>query len=241
MVTSVFSQIISDLKSASHAEKASFFPRFFKCGPGEYGEGDKFLGVTVPVQRSIAKKFWKKVGAPELAVLLRHEYHEVRLTGLFMLTEKYRTSKTAKDKAFWAGFYLDHLDGVNNWDLVDSSADKILGSWLEDKNRSILYDFADSGDLWRQRIAVMATFHFIRQGEFRDTFKIAEILLNHPHDLIHKAVGWMLREIANRDHQSACDFLQRHYKVMPRTMLRYAIEKFDPGIRKTILAGNWAN
>ena len=233
---SLSEQIISDLKSHSDKEKALFLPRFFKTGKGEYGEGDQFLGVTVPDQRKIAKKYWKDMEGRGLEVLITSPFHEVRLTTLFMLVRKYEKSKTPIEKKQWVDFYLKNKQYVNNWDLVDSSAHLILGAWLFDKDRSLLYNLAESGKLWDQRIAIISTYYFIRKRDFEDTLKIAEILLNHPHDLIHKAVGWMLREVGNRDYDTEFDFLEKHYKNMPRTMLRYAIEKFDPKVREMFLA-----
>jgi 3-methyladenine DNA glycosylase AlkD len=229
-------KIISELKSVSDKEKALFLPRFFKTGKGEYGEGDRFLGIQVPQQRIIAKKFLPAIDEKDLKILIASQYHEVRLTALFMLVSKYEKSKTPIEKKQWMDFYLKNKQFVNNWDLVDSSAHLILGSWLFDKDRSLLYNLAKSGKLWDQRIAIISTYYFIRKKDFEDTLKIAEILLNHPHDLIHKAVGWMLREVGNRDYQTEYDFLKKHYKIMPRTMLRYAIEKFDPQVREMFLA-----
>jgi 3-methyladenine DNA glycosylase AlkD len=154
-----------------------------------------------------------------------------------MLVLKYETSKKEGYKKEIVDFYLQHLDRMNNWDLVDSSAYKILGPWLLDKNKDILYELAESRNLWKQRVAIMATYYFIKQGHFEDTLRIAEMLVNHEHDLIHKAVGWMLREIGNRDRNVEENFLKKHYKHMPRTMLRYAIEKFKPELRKQYLNG----
>jgi 3-methyladenine DNA glycosylase AlkD len=229
-------KIISELKSLSDKEKALLLPYFFKTGKGEYGEGDQFLGIQVPQQRKIAKKFLPAIDEKDLMILIASPYHEVRLTALFMLVSKYEKSKTPIEKKQWMDFYLKNKQYVNNWDLVDSSAHLILGSWLFDKDRSLLYNLAKSGKLWDQRIAIISTYYFIRKKDFEDTLKIAEILLNHPHDLIHKAVGWMLREVGNRDYQTEYDFLKKHYKIMPRTMLRYAIEKFDPQVREMFLA-----
>jgi 3-methyladenine DNA glycosylase AlkD len=219
--------IIESLKTLANPEKAIFLPKFFKTGPGQYGEGDKFLGVIVPEQRQVAKHNWKFVNMEDLEMLIQNPFHEVRLTAIFMLVEKYQKSKTQSDKELYVEFYLKQRTFVNNWDLVDSSAHLILGDYLFDKDRSILYDLAKSGILWDQRIAIMSTFYFIRKKDFSDTLKISEILLHHPHDLIHKAVGWMIREVGNRDFDTANQFLLKHYQSMPRTMLRYAIEKFD--------------
>lgn len=220
-----------DFKRAAHA------PKFFKAGKGEYGEGDQHLGVSVPNQRGIANKFWQAVDEKELGMLLLDPIHEVRLTAIFMLVKKFEKAKEPKEKERWAKVYTENLKGVNNWDLVDSSAHLILGKWLEDKPRDLLYEFAESDDLWKQRIAMIATMHFIRQNDFTDALAIAEILLHHDHDLIHKAVGWMLREIGNRDQNVEEAFLQKYYQEMPRTALRYAIEKFPDDRRKAYLNG----
>lgn len=232
----VSEQLFNDLSLLSNPEKALFLPKFFKTGKGEYGEGDQFLGVTVPDQRKIAKKYWKEIEGKELGVLITSPFHEVRLTTLFMLVNKFEKSKTPLEKKQWVDFYLKNKQYVNNWDLVDSSAHLIMGSWLFDKDRTILYELANSGNLWDQRIAIMSTFYFIRKKDFEDTLKLSEILLSHKHDLIHKAVGWMLREVGNRDYQTEYDFLEKHYKVMPRTMLRYAIEKFKPEVKEMFMA-----
>ncbi|WP_373520032.1 DNA alkylation repair protein [Aquiflexum sp.] len=229
-------QIISELKLASDKEKILFFTRFFKTGKGEYGEGDQFLGVKVPAQRKIAKKYWKETGKKDLETLIASPYHEVRLTAIFILVLNYEKSKTDFEKKQCVDFYLSNRKSVNNWDLVDSSAHLILGSWLFDKNRTLLYDLANSFNLWDQRIAIISTFYFIRKNDFNETLKISEILLSHKHDLIHKAVGWMLREVGNRDYETEYDFLKKHYKKMPRTMLRYAIEKFDLKVREMFMA-----
>jgi 3-methyladenine DNA glycosylase AlkD len=234
--SSIYQQIIKELHEVADPIKAEFFPKFFKTGKGEYGEGDQFLGVKVPDQRKVAKKFWRDIEAKDLEVLITSPFHEVRLTSIFMLVSKFEKATTPGEKKKWVDFYLDNREHVNNWDLVDSSALQILGAWLFDKDRSLLYDLAKSGKLWDQRIAMISTFYFIRKKDFEDTLKIAEILLNHPHDLIHKAVGWMIREVGNRDYEVAFGFLKKHYEKMPRTMLRYAIEKFDPKVREMFLA-----
>jgi 3-methyladenine DNA glycosylase AlkD len=218
-------------------EKAAHLPKFFKAVPGGYGEGDQFLGVVVPDQRKIAKQYFKEVEAKELAALLRDPIHEVRLTAVFMLVSKFDKAKTEKEQERYLKIYLSNLEGINNWDLVDSSAHQLLGKWLADKPRDILVEFATSGHLWKQRIAMIATYHFIRQKEYTDALTIAELLLNHEHDLIHKAVGWMLREVGNRHKATEQKFLKKHYKDMPRTMLRYAIEKFPKNERQAYLNG----
>lgn len=228
--------IISELQSVSDKEKAIFLPKFFKTGKGEYGEGDQFLGIQVPKQRKIAKKFFHAIDHENLKKLIASPYHEVRLTAIFMLVGKFEKSKSPEEKCMWVDFYFTHRKFVNNWDLVDSSAHRILGAWLYDKDRTLLYELAYSSNLWDQRIAIISTYHFIRKNDFEDTIKIAEILLFHPHDLIHKAVGWMLREVGKRDYKTEYEFLEKHCIKMPRTMLRYAIEKFDPEVREMFLA-----
>jgi 3-methyladenine DNA glycosylase AlkD len=231
---SILEKLIADLRSCADAEKAAFLPRFFKAGPGEYGEGDVFLGVSVPAQRKIAKQY-ADIPLDSLETLLDSEYHECRLTALLILVQKFE--KRDEDQKDIAGFYLSHVHRVNNWDLVDLSAAKILGRYLDGRDVSILDDFAESGDLWKQRISIIATYPFIKRGEFEHTLRIAEKLLDHPHDLIHKAVGWMLREVGKQDSTTEERFLRRYCTLMPRTMLRYAIEKFDTNKRKMYLKG----
>ena len=229
------SQIRADLRSLADPDKAAFYPRFFKAGPGECAEGDRFLGVTVPEQRRVAKRY-RSLPRRSVRSLLRDPFHECRLTALLILVLQFERGDAVERERI-VRFYLDHLDWVNNWDLVDTSAHKILGAWLESRDRSMLYELASSGHLWRRRVAVIATYHFIRQGDFQDTLELAARLRDHEHDLIHKAVGWMLREIGNRDLAAEEEFLARHYRDMPRTMLRYATEKFEPPRRKAYLAG----
>lgn len=202
--------------------------RFFKTGPGQYGEGDKFLGIKVPVTREVVKSCWSRTGFDELEECLASEYHEIRLAGLLALVEIFSHAK--KDLALrqkCVDFYLAHTDRINNWDLVDLSCYPLLGAWLLDKDRSLLYNLARDGkNIWEQRIGIVSTMTFIRHGQLDDTFAIADILLHHPHDLIQKAVGWLLREAGKRDTVALKAFLAPRYKTMPRTMLRYAIEKF---------------
>lgn len=230
-------EIIQSLKYLADPIKADFLQGYFKTGKGEYGEGDKFLGIKVPEQRKIAGQFWKGVTLDDLKELIQNPYHEVRLTAVFILVKRFQKSKSEEEKQAIVDFYLANKQFLNNWDLVDSSAHKILGPWLYDKDRSLLYELAHSGQLWDQRIAVISTFYFIDNNNFSDSLKIAEILLQHPHDIIHKAVGWMIREIGNRDYHTAFQFLRQHYKNMPRTMLRYAIEKFESETRQKFLKG----
>lgn len=227
--------LIKELKAVADPEKAKHSKRFFKTGPGEYGEGDEFLGIKVPEQRKLAKKY-QSLSADEIENLLQNKFHEVRLTTLMLMV--YKVEKGGpKELQEMSELYLNNLHAVNNWDLVDSSAHHILGRYLEDKDRDILYGMSQSDNLWEKRIAMITCFRFIRQGDFKDALMIAEILVDDEHDLIHKAVGWMLREIGNRDLAEEESFLQKHYKSMPRTMLRYAIEKFKEPLKLKYLHG----
>lgn len=211
--------------------------RFFKTGPGQYGEGDRFLGIKVPVTRRVVKECWKQTGFDELEECLASEYHEIRLAGLLALVEIYsHASKDMSLRSRCIDFYLSHTDRINNWDLVDLSCYNLLGDWLLDKDRSLLYRLASDGkSIWEQRIGMVSTMAFIRQGQLDDTFAIADILLDHSHDLIHKAVGWLLREAGKRDMDALRVFLDHRAASMPRTMLRYAIEKFPERERLAIL------
>ena len=208
---------------------------FFKTGKGEYGEGDKFIGLKVPTQRKLAREF-KDLTLADLAQLLKSPIHEERLISLFILVDKYsKADEKTKNDIF--KFYLKNRKEINNWDLVDLSAPKILGKHLLKKDKSILLKFAVSKNLWERRIAILSTLEFIRIGDFKTTLKLCKILLNDEHDLIHKAVGWMLREIGKKDLESEEKFLKANYKKMPRTMLRYSIEKFPEIKRKKYLQG----
>ena len=217
--------------------------RFFKTGPGQYGEGDRFLGIKVPVTREVVKECWRETGPDDLEECIGSEYHEVRLAALLALVEIFRHagkkaySGLEMTKEDCVRFYLSHTDRINNWDLVDLSCYPLLGEWLLDKDRTLLYDLARSGKtLWEQRIGIVSTMTFIRHGQLEDTFAIADILLHHPHDLIHKAVGWLLREAGKRDKAALDAFLQPRYRTMPRTMLRYAIEKYPEDERLSYLS-----
>jgi len=237
----MLNQLIDDLKKAGDEEKVKVFSRFFKTGKGEYGEGDRFLGITVPNTRSIARKY-KNISRKDLQKLLSSKIHELRLCALMILRMQYESSfaKATADKEKLVKFYLKNTKYINNWDLVDLSSSYILGNWLlalhpTGVKRDILYKFVRSKNLWERRIAVISTFEFIRNNQFKDSLKISEILLNDKHDLIHKAVGWMLRELGKRDQKLLECFLQKHCKKMPRTMLRYAIEKFSKEKRDNYL------
>jgi 3-methyladenine DNA glycosylase AlkD len=208
---------------------------FFKTGKGEYGEGDKFIGIKVPTQRKLAHEF-KDLTLADLAQLLKSSLHEERLISLFILVDKYsKANEKTKNDIF--KFYLKNRKGINNWDLVDLSAPKILGKHLLKKDKTILFKFAVSKNLWERRIAILSSLEFIRNGDFKTTLQLCKILLNDEHDLIHKAAGWMLREIGKKDLESEEKFLKASYKKMPRTMLRYAIEKFPETKRKKYLQG----
>ncbi len=216
-------------------EQVAGLARFFKTGPGQYGEGDKFLGIKVPVTRAVVKECWRETGFPELEECIASEYHEVRLAALLALVEIFRHRPLRQQ---CIDFYLAHTDCINNWDLVDLSCYPLLGEWLLDKDRSLLYELARNGKtLWEQRIGIVSTMTFIRHGQLAATFAIADILLHHPHDLIHKAVGWLLREAGKRDQAALEAYLLPRYSQMPRTMLRYAIERLPEAERQRYLRG----
>ena len=217
--------VIKSLKSKADFQRSKNLARFFKTGKGQYGEGDKFLGITVPEQRQVAKKFMD-LSLGEIESLLKSEFHECRLTALLILVEKYKNVKKFSDSKI-PKFYLKNIKYINNWDLVDLSSHKILGKYLFDRPRDILYKLVNSKNLWQRRIAIVSTASFIAKSDFKDTLKISEILLLDSHDLIHKAVGWMLREVGKKDKKSLIMFLDKHYKKMPRTTLRYSIEKLS--------------
>jgi len=223
-------EIESLLNAAANKAKADVLERFFKTGPGDYGEGDVFLGVPVPRLRKITKPF-TSISLKELSSLLKSPVHECRLAALLILTEQCKKADEARHRDIVA-FYCARAHRVNNWDLVDLSAPKILGPWFLPRDKGPLYDFARSDNLWKQRIAIVTTHHFIKNGAFEDTFAIADMLMQHPHDLIHKAVGWMIREVGKKDPEAEKKYLENRYKKMPRTMLRYAIEKFDHDLRQ---------
>ena len=224
-----------------HADPAQVagLSRFFKTGPGEYGFGDKFLGIKVPVTRGVVKECWQETSFQELEECIGSEYHELRLAALLTLVQIFAHAK--KDPALQqrcVDFYLAHTERINNWDLVDLSCYPLLGEWLLDKDRTLLYELARGGkSIWEQRIGMVSTMAFVRRGQLKDTFNIADILLYHPHDLIQKAVGWLLREAGKRDKAALVAFLEPRYRTMPRTALRYAIEKFPEAERQAYLKG----
>ncbi len=229
-------EVYQALKHRVSSAKANFSPRFFKCGPGEYGAGDQFLGVTVPQQRAIAKEF-RELDQASISQLLQSPWHECRLTALLVLVHQFERA-SEPERGELVEFYLENIEHVNNWDLVDSSAPKILGIYsLEvDVYRKRIEQLAASEDLWRERVAVLATYPHIKRGDFQTILKLAKKFLTHEHDLMHKAVGWMLREVGKQDLAPLIDFLDRHKSRMPRTMLRYAIEKLPPAQREHYLA-----
>ena len=225
--------IIKQLKRVATPEKKKVQLRFFKTGEGEYGYGDEFLGVMVPQVRAIVKEVWQNIPFEEIEKLLHSPYHEARLTALLLLVKIYEAkdySNDIKDKVF--EIYTSNANYINNWDLVDLSAPNIVGNQLFKKDCSLLYEFAQSNHLWRQRIAVVATLYFIRKGEFSHTYALAKLFMTTRHDLMQKSVGWMLREAGKRDVSQLRTFLNEYKNVMPRTMLRYAIEKFSDEERR---------
>jgi len=221
-------QIISELEGYGSPERAKHSLRFFKTGKGEYGESDLFYGASVPEMRIVAKKY-KDASFDDVQGLLENKYHECRLVALMILVDKYRRAKTDSEKKSIYKVYLKNTKYINNWDLVDLSAHNIVGAYIYEHKDEIktFYKLVDSKDLWQKRIAIISTFYFIKKGELDATLNMAEMLIHDKHDLIHKATGWMLREIGKRDQNIEEKFLQKHYKNMPRTMLRYAIERFD--------------
>jgi 3-methyladenine DNA glycosylase AlkD len=226
-------EIEGRLQSLANADDAAFLQRFFKTGPGEYGEGDLFLGIRVPVLRKLARDF-PDLDPAGCRALLTSPYHEARLLALLVMVRAYDRGDEKARTAIYR-MYLEHTACVNNWDLVDSSAEHIVGRHLRVRDRARLYELARSDSLWERRIAIMATFHFVKAGEFEDTLRIADLLISDRHDLIHKAVGWMVREVGKRDRTVAEAFLRPRYRHMPRTMLRYAIEKYPEELRQKYL------
>ena len=241
-------KLLQEITARADASQVEGLSRFFKTWPGQYGEGDKFLGIKVPVTREVVKACWRETSLQDLEECIASEYHEVRLAALLALVEIFAHAKRFRVKPGMTevkpsisqkdcvDFYLAHTDRINNWDLVDLSCYPLLGVWLLDKDRKLLYDLAKNGKtLWEQRIGIVSTMTFIRHGQLQDTFDIADILLHHPHDLIHKAVGWLLREAGKRDKEALTAYLKPRFQDMPRTMLRYAIEKFPEAERQKYL------
>lgn len=227
--------VINQIRKLANPEIATHSQRFFKTGPGEYGEGDQFLGIRVPVIRRQVKKF-RGLTLEQTLEMLKNEFHEIRLFAVLMLVDLFERGDESRRGKIYSE-YLNHSEWVNNWDLVDSSAHKIVGAYLSDKSRAPLYQLADSDLLWNKRIAMIACYRLIKLDDFEDTTELAKFFLSETHDLMHKAVGWMLREIGNRNFEFEDQFLAKHYKKMPRTMLRYAIEKFPNDRKKAYMKG----
>jgi len=227
--------ILAKLRALGSEEQSVNLSRFFKTAPGQYGSGDKFFGVKVPVTRSVAKTH-ADISFDDIQRLLDSPWHEARLCGLLILVIRFQNRKTAdveREEIFH--FYLKNAQRCNNWDLVDLSAPTVVGGFLLGKNHELLYELADSNNLWKQRIAIVSTMTFIRHDDFEDVFALTLRLRSHPHDLIHKALGWMLREVGKRNKKVLCDFLSLHATELPRTTLRYAIERFSPEERQSYL------
>ncbi|MGQ4808848.1 hypothetical protein NKDENANG_02241 [Candidatus Entotheonellaceae bacterium PAL068K] len=229
-----FGTILNDLRDQGEEVRARFLPGFFKAARGVHGEGDRFLGVRVPNVRKLARKY-KAASEETVLELLRSEWHEARLLALLIWVIQFERGRSAERSRIFR-LYIENIARVNNWDLVDLSAPKIVGAYLSDKDRSLLYEFAKHDSLWKRRISVMATYHFVlKMDEFEDALRLSEILLKDRSDLIHKASGWMLREVGKKDLPVLERFLARNLKTMPRTMLRYAIEKFPEEKRQFYL------
>jgi 3-methyladenine DNA glycosylase AlkD len=228
-------QIRKNLRKIGDEERAEISQRFFKTGPGEYAEGDLFLGIRVPELRKLAKVY-EPISLTEATKLLRSAIHEERLLALFILIRRYAKGCEIEQEKIYR-LYLKNIQYVNNWDLVDVSAEHIVGAFFKDKPKEVLYKLSKSKCLWGRRIAIVSTFHYIKQNEFSETLKVSEMLLADKEDLIHKAVGWMLREVGKRNLKTEETFLRKHYKIMPRTMLRYAIERFPEPRRQRYLKG----
>ena len=232
-------QILEALQFLSSPEKKEFLPYFFKTGKGEYAEGDKFIGVVVPDSRKLVKEYWQKAELSDVQEILKSEFHEMRLVALLILVTKFEKTKDEKEKKMLVDFYLKNTKYINNWDLVDLSCYKLLGRYcFENQKDNILRKLSNSDNMWEKRIAIVATMHYIKKGKSFDlTQELVLNNLNHPHDLMHKANGWLLREIGNKDEEVLLDFLKIHYQNMPRTTLRYAIEKLDEDLRQDFLKG----
>lgn len=230
-------EVRSVIKKSGNASHAKTLQRFFKTGKGEYGEGDVFVGIKVPVLRKIAKEF-QDLSFDELGQLIKSNIHEERLVSLFILVNKYKRAEEKLKERIYT-FYLKNLNYVNNWDLIDLSAPKIVGEHLLNRDKNILIRYANSSSLWERRVAILSTHTFIKNSYIETTIQLSDILLNDKHDLIHKAVGWMLREAGQCDIKTLESYLKKNYKKMPRTMLRYAIEKFPESKRKRYLKGKF--
>lgn len=228
----ILNEIKSTLQDLADVEKAKILMRFFKTGIGEYGEGDTFLGITVPEQRLVAKQYFQEISLDDVKKLLSNPIHEYRLTSLLMLVLKYEKSKELEERKKIVLFYLAHTSCINNWDLVDTSCYKILGHYcFHEKQEQLLFDLASSDDLWEKRIAIVSTLYFIRKKSLKIVPEIVLKNMNHSHDLMHKANGWMLREMGKKDETELIDFLDKYATKLPRTSLRYALEKLEPTVK----------
>ena len=230
------SDVLKELEYLKNSEKIKVFKRFFKTNEGEYGYGDMFWGISVPQVRGISKRYFLDISFDEIKVLINHRIHEIRLAGYLILTYQYEKSDNERRKDIF-DFYLNNLSGCNNWDLVDLSCYKIVGEYLlkNKEERRILYELSRSNNLWEQRISIVSTYPMIKKKEFEDTLKISKLLLSHKHDLIHKAVGWMLREVGKQDMNVLREFLNENINTIPRTTLRYSIERMNESERKKYL------
>ena len=229
----IIDQLKTTLHNLANDEKANIYTRFFKTGKGEYGEGDTFLGITVPLQRLVAKEYFNQVSLKEIGELLKVNIHEYRLTALLMLVSKFEKTKDFKQQKEMIDFYLSNTQYINNWDLVDTSCYKILGRYCYQHNQEqILYNLAKSDILWEKRMAIISTLYFIKQKSLAVTPEIVLMNMNHPHDLMHKANGWMLREMGKIDDEKLIYFLDQYATQLPRTSLRYALEKLDPALKE---------
>ena len=226
-----YKTILAEIKSFADEEKAKHLQRFFKTGAGDYGQGDLFLGLNVPTMRSIAKKYYNETSIEEIDKMIKSPYHEERMVALFLMVFIYEKIHEQKTQIF--KLYLSNVQHINNWDLVDLSAPKIIGNYIyENKNHDEIYKLANVDHLWSNRIAVVSTYYFIKKGDFSHILELSEKFLTHKHDLMQKAVGWMLREMGKMDIEPLYGFLDKHHKTMPRTMLRYSIEKLTDEKRK---------
>ena len=227
--------VITELKKVADAKKSVVLSRYFKTGKGEYGEGDIFLGITVPKQRIIAKKYYKQAKLNDIAKLLESSVHEHRFTALEMLALKYEKAEDEEAKKEIFDFYIKNRAGINNWDLVDTSAPYIIGDYLAYRPRNLLYRLASSKKIWDRRIAVVSNYLFIKNGDFTDIFALTEMLMADPHPLIHKVCGWMLREVGKKNEMMLLDFLHKHHEKMPRIMLSYAMERLSSKLKADFL------
>lgn len=234
---SYHNEIEEAMFALQNEEQAGGLMRFFKTGKGDYGEGDRFLGIKVPLTRKVVKQYWQACTEAQVEDMITSPYHEIRLCALLIMVQKYKHAVNDEERKKQVDFYLAHTAYINNWDLVDMSSYEIPGAWYSGRDKQVLYNMARTGSLWEQRIAMVSTMCWVRSGKYEDCLRMADILLHHEHDLIHKAVGWLLREVGKRDEALLKAYLSTRYKGMPRTTLRYAIEKFSSEERIQYLKG----